>query len=353
MNDRQLDRLLETAALIRDDAITTLDLRDLEVETKELIMSTPVLTPVSPPSAPGSGRHERGIVPRLVAAVAVAAVVVAGIVVMPFGGSDDTAWAAEALAVAEASSRLLVELPGWEVTRAHTFTVAEGEMTFSDGNQSLDLHWRPAAEHDGYVADRLASAAESHEVTVNGRRGVLVRYLDSFDFTTLWRDGRHSYEARGVFPDRAAYEAVLAALTPTDVDTWLRAMPESVVRPIARAAAVAEMIADMPLPDGFDVGAVGDGRDVSDRYQLGAAVSGAVACGWIGQWLDSRTSGDTAAEAEALEAMQTSRNWAILLEMEQSGAYPQVLWLHVDAMEADDRVPDVISVRNYRQALGC
>lgn len=352
MNDRQIDELITTAAPITDDAITAIDLSGLDAELKEQIMSTPVLMPVDSPPAEPEPQPQRTIW-RVAAAVAVAAAVIVGIVMMPFGSTRDAAWAAEALAVARSSARLLVDLPGWEITRAHTFTVEEGEMTFGDGSSELDLHWRPAADHADYLEDREHSAESVRRVSVNGISATQFRYLGSNDYTTLWLDSGHSYEARGVFADRAAYEKVIAALTPTDIDGWLSAMPESVVKPDARLAVLQEMIADMPLPPGFDLDALAASTDVSDRYQLGAAASGAIACGWIGQWLDARRAGDATAEAEALDAMQTSRTWSILLEMQNEGAYPQVLWLHVDAMEADDDVPEPISVTLYRQALGC
>ncbi|NND02322.1 MAG: hypothetical protein HKN91_05995 [Acidimicrobiia bacterium] len=352
MKDRQIDELLSAAAPITDEAIADIDLAGLEAELKEEIMSTPVLTDVAKPikvADPTPPRRTR----RIFVAAAVAAVVVAGMVVVPFGGNGQSAWAAEAVAVARSSSRLLVDLPGWEVSRAHTFTVEEGEMTFTNGSWELDLHWRPAAEHADRLVDREMSAESVDSVSVNGTAATQFRYAGTNDYTTLWLDGGHSYEARGVFTAESDYQTVIGALQSTDVDEWLSAMPESVVKPEARQAIVAEMLEGIPLPAGFDVEGLAASTQVSDRYQLGAAVSGSVACAWITQWLEARATGDDASEAEALEAMQTSQGWSVLQEMQESGAYPQILWLHVDAMEGDDNVPGAIPVAEYQDALGC
>jgi hypothetical protein len=260
--------------------------------------------------------------------------------------------------VAETSPlpRLLVDLPGWEMVRVDEGAVDLGEMTFSDGQQALDLHWRSADAHDGYVADRRASAEPPRQMTVNGQAAIQFQYVGTTDFTTLWLDGGHSFEARGEFPDRASYEAVVAALTSVDVATWLNAMPESVVRADDRASVMAAMLSDIPQPDRFDIAELAPATDVSDRYQLGARITGAVACQWIEQWLDARAVGDAAAEAEAVDAMGTARSWSILIEMTESGAYPEVLWEYADAMAGDGTVVGgmVLTVEeSYQDALGC
>jgi len=258
--------------------------------------------------------------------------------------------------VIAASQWLLVDLPGWDVTRAHEFTLDEGEMTFSDGQYGLDLTWRPGEQHASYVADRAASAEPPQQVTVNGQPATMFQYVGTTDFTTLWLDGSRSFEARGEFPDRASYEAVIAALTSVDVATWLNAMPESVTRADDRESVMAAMLSDIPQPDRFDIAELAPATDISDRYQLGARVSGAVACQWIGQWLDARAAGDAATEAEAVDAMGTARNWSILIEMTESGAYPEVLWEYADALADDGTVVGgmVLTVEeSYQNALGC
>jgi hypothetical protein len=84
---------------------------------------------------------------------------------------------------------------------------------------------------------------------------------------------------------------VAATLQNVDVDTWLSAMPDSVIKPNGRAVAVNKMLEDIPVPDSVDVDELKSRGVVSDRYQLGAQVAGAVACGWIDQWVERRPVG--------------------------------------------------------------
>jgi len=229
-------------------------------------------------------------------------------------------------------------------------------MTFSNGQYQLDLNWRPADSHERYVADRATSAKPPRQVTVYGQAAVqfLYDYVGSTDFTTLWLDGSHSFEARGVLPDRASYEAVMAGLAPVDIDTWLKAMPESVVKPANRAPVIAAMLHDIPQPDSFDVAELTAAGVVRDRYQLGARVTGEIACQWIEQWLDARAVGDTAAASAAVDAMRTARNWSILIEMSESGAYHEVLWKYADIIASAgtaDREVAITVQQSYQAAL--
>ncbi len=356
-----MDELLSVAAQIGDADLAHFDLAGLDGEMREVIMSAPAVESI-PPATETSPPKRRRRLGRRVAAVAVAAALVAvALVVLPKGGNDTSAWAAEVLAVAEASPRLLVDLPGWTVIRADEFTVEYGEMTFFNGERMIDLHWRASDTHDGYVDDRAHSADPPWAITVDGHPATEFRYTGTNDFTTLWLDGEHSLEARGVFPDRASYEAILVALKPTDVDVWLNAMPASVVKPDSRADAIAAMLADIPLPAGFDVTALEANNGVSDRYQLGARVTGAATCAWVEYWIEAKESGDTDSFADAAEAMATSHQWAILREMESDGGYPEVVWMIADAMAAaDGRIyPDIPEYEHWTvvnwsdDALGC
>lgn len=93
-----------------------------------------------------------------------------------------------------------------------------------------------------------------------------------------------------------------------------------------------------------------------ERYQLGAEVAGAVACAWIDRWVDATERGDQGAAAAAAASLNTSREWKILQEIAEFGAYPQVLWEYVDAVNGDGTVTggSELSVESsYRPALGC
>ncbi len=50
------------------------------------------------------------------------------------------------------------------------------------------------------------------------------------------------------------------------------------------AAAAAQALAGVPLPPGFDEGAVA-ALGTNDPYQFGARVTGLVGCAWIAEWV--------------------------------------------------------------------
>lgn len=308
-------------------------------------------------------RHRRRALPRRVALAAAAAVVViVGVVAgLRPGSGDDAAWAAEALAVAEAAPRLLVSTTGWEVTRADEFSVELGELTFTGPGGELGLAWGTGT--DGGYEDRLAewtSGAERlDDTTVAGHPAAVFASGDADHphFVALWRDGGYGVEARGDFPDVDAFLDVARALETVDVDTWLSAMPATAVRAENRAAAVQQMLADIPVPAGFDTESLTDGETVSDRYQLGADVTARVACAWIEQWVDATASGDAAAATQAVDAMATSHDWAVLGEMQTGGAWAQSIWELADAIATDGTIdaglPDIPVADSYDDTLGC
>ena len=113
---------------------------------------------------------------------------------------------------------------------------------------------------------------------------------------------------------------------------------------------------DRPPPDGLDIDVLVGSVGIKDRYQLGATVVSSVACLWIEQWADARTSGDTVGEVEAIDAMASSHGWAILVEMDDEGGYSDVVWEYADAIGDDGTVVGgtILTVQeSYSNALGC
>jgi hypothetical protein len=132
-------------------------------------------------------------------------------------------------------------------------------------------------------------------------------------------------EFRWAAPSMAAFKALLADLRRVDTNTWLSAMPASVVKTADRPDAVTAMLRGIPLPPGFDKARIPGAKLSKDRYQLGANVAGTVACTWLRIWSQARRAGDTATVERAIAAMATAKDWPILREMARSGAYPEVL----------------------------
>jgi hypothetical protein len=349
----ELNRLAN-ASPIGDSQVAALRLGEAGAELMQEIMVARAASETD-----GSGQQStwrRVPTPRAAAALAglVAVAVISFAAIGSPGGDNRPTFAAAAIRIAEANPRLLVTAPGWYVTRADEFTAESGEMTFSDGGHELDVNWQPADEYDGYFRDRAADGGPQTEIDLLGQRATMFRYAGTSDFTTLLRpQGKSFVEIRADGLGSAdAYMALVQSLEPTDVETWLAAMPASVVQPTDRAATVEAMLRGIPLPPGFGVAKLESGGTASDRYQLGAKVTGAVACDWLDRWTAALAAGDAAGAEEARQAMATSPGWPILLEMEKQGDYPNVLWDYADDLKGGGGFgPNTNG--NYSAALGC
>ena len=320
-----------------------------------------------------TNRRRRVLLATATLAPTAAAIVLALTLV---GRGDDTAWAS-AVEVARAAPRLLIGQPGWEITRADEFSVGNGEMTFARGQRRLDLHWGPGRDYPFAVEKRSVDQDIVGTMTVAGDTARVFRFRGTTDFTAIWlRDGMmvEARELAAPLPavqgvrrgasaiDRAAatatfseFKATVSSLREVDVASWLAAMPDSVVEPASRSEIVGEMLAGLPLPDGFDTAPLTSGNAIRDRYQLGAQVAGAVACAWMDRWVAARRAGDENSVRRAVTAMASSHGWPILLEMQEEGDYPKVLWEIADSMGANRIVmgKPLTVVESYASALGC
>jgi len=298
-----------------------------------------------------SRRRSLSFAVPVVAVVAVAAVASGALL----GRGSDAAWAS-AVQVARAAPRLVVSEPGWSVMRADEFSADDGGMTFARGDQRLELRWGPGRDYAVAVEKRNFDQDSLGTLPVAGDSARVFRYPVTNDFTAIWLRGSQTIEARGIAPSVDAFKATVASLRKVDVDTWLSAMPDSVVKPASRSEVVGEMLADVPLPDGFDAASLRRGDAIRDRYQLGAQVTGAVACAWIDRWIVARRADDDGGVRRAVTAMASSTSWPILLEMDEEGDYPEVLWELAGAMGANSTMsggkPLTIE-ESYRSALGC
>jgi hypothetical protein len=328
MNDEELDTALRVMSRFDDAQVAAFDLGSSEHDLMEDVMSTSLLEPALPDERDRvvplrRPRRMRRAVLTAAALAAASVLVVGGTSLLHSNGSS--AYAAEAVKVAEANERLLITLPGWKVIRADEMTVDNGEMTFSDGTHEVGLFWKQASEYGSYMDDRSDQTSKVL-VTVQGRRGTMFVRSDSTDLTTLVEPRGASFlEIRGDLGSEAAYRAVVASLQPVSVEKWLAALPASVVKPKDRSAVVQSMLQGIPVPAGFDPTSLKTSAAVSDRYQLGAQVAGAVACAWFDQWFSAGDRGDATSQKDALDALSTSRTWPILNEMASQGSYGEVI----------------------------
>jgi hypothetical protein len=308
--------------------------------------------PALAPAARGR-RFREARTPRL--AVSVAVVVAAAIVALSaggvFAGRSGTAWGAELVRFAQASPLILLDQAGWQVDYANEDTPHDGEMHFTNGPipaptrgatsvaadvaANAGLFWRSGAL-SSWMADRANSADLTTTAPVLGTMATVYQYAGGQpgqeDITALWEYDGQVLEFRAGAADIAAFESLLASLRRVSVDTWLSALPASVVKTADRASVIASMLQGVTVPPGFDPSSISGAELTSDRYQLAATVAGTVACTWFKRWTDARASGDIAGVQQAIAAMATARDWPILKEMSASGAYPQVLEDYAAAM---------------------
>lgn len=379
MNDDRLDDLVRAADPARR---TALDLRGAHLALLEEIVATP-----REETTVRSLRH------RVVSGIAVAATITAfvggaaylnrdreeaPVRVLP-SPSDRTSASPEqqirytsaVIKAAQENPRMLVDLPGWKATDVYGFAGPEGSITYSDGTRALSFDWYPADQYDTYHRDRL-NVSRAEAVEVDGQRGDMIHYSAHDYAVMLPPDGKHFVELRTSIPfdgtaifmgneeseqeyaakfaaawtGKAAFLEVLTHVKKAGVEDWLASLPAEIVTPERTGAVADAMLADIPLPPGFDKAALGK-AGTNDRYQFGAAVTGRVACGWIEEWQRAQKAGDRAAVDAAVKALASSRQWKVLQEMNPKGDYPEAIWAYA-ADVAAGREP-----AGFRGGLGC
>jgi hypothetical protein len=364
MTDYEIDALVAASNPVDEQALATL-LDDSELG----LLSDAILASAATADRRAVRPRRRRPPRRLLAAVALAACAAVAILSLTGRepGESGTAWAAPLVRLAESSPLLLIDDSQWRVARADETDSVEGEMTFVHGSEPVDLnstaHFARSAELNwrggsvvGWQRDRAASSVLVVKRTVRGQPAQISQYPESKgakDFTAIWREAGRVLEFRAVAEDLAAFEQLVGSLERVDVDAWLSAMPASVVKAANRPEVVRAMLADIPLPPGFDSTKLENGAILKDRYQLGAQVTGAVACEWIDRWDAARKRGDAATEQQAEDAMQTAKHWKILEEMKRDGAWTEVLLDYADAMGGDGLWAGRPLKGDVQEGLGC
>ncbi|HST82764.1 MAG TPA: hypothetical protein VLL08_13605 [Kineosporiaceae bacterium] len=360
MNDDELDSLVRQAQPHADAVVAALDLGRGGQELLEEIMSTPNTSQLGPagsgPVPPSEPQLDVGLVERAsaplrrrrrtligVAAVAAFAAAVAGPTIAFRGGNKVTVTPGHsAPAAAGDSPRLLLDDPAWKITHVDQDSPAEGEIRFTNGKRALDVNWRSAADYQEFYDDRL-DVSKPVPVTLLGRNGVQFTYSPNDFAVILPPQGKNFLEIRGG-GNKAAFAAVTAKLKAVSLQEWYAGMPASVVTPDRSAAVAKEMLADVPLPAGFDPSTLSIDY-AQDSYQYGAYAVGTVTCAWLKDYASARAAHDEAGMATVDKALKTSRNWKTLKTMAKQGGYSEVIW------EYADKVAQRKSVGNYEEGL--
>lgn len=381
MDDRELDAQLGRLDPVRAQ-VCVLDRESLN-DLLDDIVATPRIRPAQRhnDAMPVERRVRRPA--RTLVTVAAASVVTMGVVgfAVTQGSDGDTVPATSPTTLPVARSVLddlpLLVLPGdgWVMTRldqdprgnpaemnflaaadatsgttdiVNEATNAAGDLTAYDVDYgtSLDIVW--------YDYDRTGDFDREFEsrgpVEVLGRSATAFVSGDFFVVVVPLPHG--SLQVTASVGTIEQLREVLASVHAVDRATFETELPESVVRPDARDAAIQQMSLGIPRIGTADLSLALERNGYSDRYQLGVAVAGGYACAWFDLWFSASERGDGAEADRAASALRSSETWPVLVEMSATGGYPNELWAYVAGIDGA-AVPGGLTRETVTSGLGC
>jgi hypothetical protein len=387
MSRREIDQALAGANPVGYKSVKSLEIGGRDDGLLDEILAGEPQDPARPAAPIPARRRSRWARPRYLAAIGGAAVAVA-VVLIATGSSGVSpeqpapAYGAELVRFAETSPLLLMGDPGWQVSYADERSPSEGELDFQHGpapipvehvvqsastgemtgmlparvrQRRAELNWQ-RGPLQSWVRDRAASAEVTTTAPVLGTTAQVFQYeggsAGDRDITALWSEDGGVLEFRSAVPDMATFKRRLASLRHVDAETWLDAMPASLIQAADHGSAVAAMLKGIPLPPGFDPEQIPDAGLNTDRYQLGAAVSGAVAFTLFMDWAVARRNDDQAGVAAAIAALASASQWPVLREMSSQGAYGEVLEEFAAAMPSGEWAGRPL-IGDVNSGLGC
>lgn len=212
--------------------------------------------------------------------------------------------------------------------------------------------------------ERLREAKMSRAVTVGGVAGIVAYPADipSRAWVVGGRDGfvfEMSFDFGGTATD-VDVDTILSGIRFVDQSTFENALPDGPITREEGEEAAEELLADVPLPPGSDresvIGVGGFVGATVDRDVHIAQLSGTVACAWIEEWADAVAKGDADRVEAAADALAMSRDWTMLIEIDDQSDLPELLWEYADAVAGDGTVGgggDLTVQESYLEALGC
>lgn len=201
--------------------------------------------------------------------------------------------------------------------------------TSDDGTRSID-----ATLQGGKAIGGAVPGQTMYPPTTLGDRTV---YIDAPNRVT-WLDGFWQWTVGGIGYDSLTdFLADAALVTAGSRAEWDAQVAGHAVTAEERPALVAEILADIPLPDGFDVAVIGSEDVAQTRYQLIARVTSAVWCAWGARWDAALNAGDTASAATAAAALTSSRQWNSLAETIADGDWANAIWDYSQRVSNGDR----------------
>jgi hypothetical protein len=238
---------------------------------------------------------------------------------------------------------VLVERAGWRLVYADERSENSGSLRFACASGAatgtgIDVADEGAQARLDWYRVGSRTQDDAHRVNTTAVLGATAAIFDHFggqrwprELIAGWESDDRWFEFTAT-AGMETFKAWLASLRSVDAQTWFSAAPDSVVLPADGEHVVASMLEGVPLPPGFDVSSIRAIGLVKDRYQLGAAVTGTIACTWLKLWSEARQDGNVAAVREATDAMATAKTWPILQEMAKDGDWPYFVEAFAEAM---------------------
>jgi hypothetical protein len=364
MSPNEIDLELREANPLKKRSLAALDLEDAEAALGEALVAQPA-NEEAPELAGSDTRHGRRRPRSLLFAVGASAVSVVLAAALLIAGSGDTgssrAYGAEVVRFAESTPLLLLEGPGWRVRNVVQWQQGSGSMEFGPGapgpaethpsrreiirrearlrigKRTVKLEWTPWSPHKG-ASGRLKPYNE-RGLGFTATAPVLgtVAHIDpNIRFSSpdtpglrwmiaVWRESDRVLTLSAWVPDLGAFRERLSQLKKVDAETWLDAMPQRVVKAADYGAEVREMLQGLPLPPGFDPSRIPDRSVTTNRYSVGKAVGGAVACGWFARWFDAHADRDVETALEARRILLHASSWPVFRRISDEGSYPRLV----------------------------
>ena len=262
---------------------------------------------------------------------------------------------------------VLLDAPAWSVIHADHWAGETGQGTyvwllivFSDGAAEADLSMSSGLHPDPGLNARvdvaLSLGSRIADEPIWGTTATVVAGTPR-GFVAVWESNAVVYEFIVGDTEEEAFRSLMSSLTQVTEDGWVAAHADSDEIVTDRPLAISNYLEDVPLPPKFDVSSLEDGP-MESWYQVAAETVAAVSCAWIDYWIDGKESGDVQAEQSAVDAMVSSHNWQVLIDMKTEGDYSEHVWEYADAMASDGmvRVGDgefAPLETYYENAFGC
>jgi hypothetical protein len=247
---------------------------------------------------------------------------------------------------------VVLDLAGWTLYSVYDAGEGGWSAQYTDGTRAIEIVAYPQEAYQDRAGDLTPTVVPSpsgsvFEVSVLGTTALLWENgVDDLRVAVPPQNGLYLEILGG--QDRAEFEALLGHLRWVETATFAENLPDGFVGPDDELEVAREMLADVPLPPGTAVEQLPQG-EINTRYHFAAGTVGQVVCRWYEIGIAARRAGDTAEAEQAVTALASSREWAVLQEMQAQGGYADAIWEVADSAAAGFTA----DMEQVSQGLGC